>query len=177
MSRVAKATIFIPNGININITNQSISIKGRNGVLEKVLHKDVVIKYENNTLKFYPRSLSDNCWIQSGTARSLVNSMIIGVDKGFEKKLHLIGVGYRVSIKENNIILSLGFSHIINYNLPKNITAVCPSQTEIIIKGIDKQLVCQVAAKIRSYRKPEPYKGKGIRYDNEFVKIKESKKK
>lgn len=177
MSRVAKSKILIPEGVNIDINNNIISIKGKNGVLKKLLHKKVFIKNKNNTLKFYPSDISNNCWVQAGTERSLINSMIIGVSKGFEKKLNLIGVGYKANIEQNYIVLYLGFSHTIKYFLPKKITATCPIQTEIIIKGINKQLVNQVAAKIRSYRKPEPYKGKGIRYENEFIKIKESKKK
>lgn len=178
MSRVAKATIFIPHGVNVKIINYIIFIEGKNGKLKKNIHHNVVIKHENNSLNFHPQKIfSRNCWAQAGTTRALINKMIIGVNKGFTRKLQLIGVGYRVSVKENKVILSIGLSHNITYILPDHVTALCPSQTEIIIKGIDEQLVEQVAADIRSYRKPEPYKGKGIRYENEFIKIKESKKK
>lgn len=178
MSRVAKATIFIPDGVKIKINEFSILVKGKNGELTKNIHHNVVIKCKKNHLNFYPQKIfSKNCWAQAGTARALVYKMIVGVSEGFTKKLQLIGVGYKAVVQSNKLILSIGLSHNINYILPNKIIALCPSQTEIIIKGIDEQLVKQVAANIRSYRKPEPYKGKGIRYENEFIKIKESKKK
>lgn len=179
MSRVAKTNIKIPDNVSVKINDNTILIKGKKGSLKKIIHPDVKIKYENNTLSFSLNKIqiSNNGWAQAGTTRSLINSMIEGVSIGFEKKLQLVGVGYKVNINNNKIILFVGFSHTINYLLPENITAECPSQNEIIIKGIDKQIVKQIAAIIRSYKRPDPYKGKGIRYENEFIRIKESKKK
>lgn len=179
MSRIAKANIFVPSNVKIKIDNQKIFIEGKNGKLNVSIHFSVKVKYKNNILKFLPYKniKRQNSWAQAGTTRSLVYSMILGVTKGFDKKLNIIGVGYRVFIKDNILNLILGFSHVIYYKIPNNIKITCPNQNEILIQGINKQLVKQTAAEIRSYRRPEPYKGKGIRYDNEVVKIKEAKKK
>lgn len=179
MSRVAKTNIKIPHDVSVKIKNNKILVEGKKGCLEKKIHPDVNIIHENNVLSFTlnKNQKSNNGWAQAGTMRSLIYSMIQGVDKGFKKKLQLVGIGYKVNIQGNKIVLFIGFSHTINYFLPKNITAECPSQNEIIIKGIDKQVVKQIASVIRSYKIPDPYKGKGIRYDNEFIRIKESKKK
>lgn len=177
MSRVAKMPIIIPNDIEVNIKGQFITIKNKNNELNYVINKSVDVNYNNNILTFKPKIGFIDGWIQAGTTRSILNSIIIGITEGFTKKLQLIGVGYRVSVKDNIINLLLGFSHAINHKLPVGIVAECPSQTEIVLKGADKQLVGQVAADLRSYRPPEPYKGKGIRYANEIINIKEAKKK
>lgn len=180
MSRIAKKVIIVPSNVCVTLINQLIIVKGNYGKLKKTIHKSVQIDYVNSCLTF--KSRIDNStlgWAQAGTARSIINSMIIGVTEGFSKKLQLVGVGYKIVVGDNlqNLEMSLGFSHNINYVLPKGITAENVSQVEIIIKGIDKELVGQVAAKLRAYRKPEPYKGKGIRYINEIIRVKEAKKK
>lgn len=177
MSRVAKATILIPDGVKVKINNNLIIIKGKNGELNKNINENIIVKYENNSLNFLPKVINKYYWALAGTTRSLIHKMIIGVSQGFIQKLQLFGVGYRAIIQENKVVLSLGLSHNILYKIPENIKISCPSQTEIIIQGIDKQLVKQVAADIRAYKKPDPYKGKGIRYDKELIRIKESKKK
>lgn len=178
MSRVAKRPIIVPSDINVKLNLQIISIEGKYGYLSRTIHNAVRIKYLDQKIIFLPRLGFANSWAQAGTSRALVNSMIIGVSKKFTKKLQLAGVGYRVSMTKDNIInMSLGYSHPIFYSLPKGISIENPSPTEIIIQGIDKQLVGQIAANLRAYRIPEPYKGKGIRYSDEIVRIKEAKKK
>lgn len=178
MSRVAKCPIIIPIGVNVKLNFQLISIQGKHGDLSRTIHQSVKIKHLENKIIFTPRLGFSDGWAQAGTSRALVNSMILGVSKKFNKKLQLSGVGYRISINKGNIIsMSLGYSHPITYSLPEGIYAESPSPTEIIIIGIDKQLVGQIAANLRSYRVPEPYKGKGIRYSDEVVRIKEAKKK
>ncbi|WMY96580.1 MAG: 50S ribosomal protein L6 [Arsenophonus sp.] len=177
MSRIAKMPIVIPFDVNVKLDGQIITIKGKNGELTRKIHEFVKIKYFDNQLTFlFSKSFID-ARTQAGTARSLVNAMVIGVTEGFTKTLQLVGIGYRVSINEKIISLSLGFSHLITYKLPVSVFATCPSQTEIILKGANKQLIGQVAAELRSYRPPEKYKGKGIRYANEIIITKESKKK
>ncbi|GFN45093.1 50S ribosomal protein L6 [Candidatus Regiella insecticola] len=177
MSRVAKAPVVIPAGVEVKLNDQVISIKGKNGELTYTVHPAVKVEVtEKNTLIFELHQGADN-WAQAGTTRSLVNAMIIGVTEGFTKKLVLVGVGYRASVKNNWVELALGFSHPIKHQLPQGITAECPSQTEIVLKGANKQVVGQVAADLRAYRSPEPYKGKGVRYADEVVRIKEAKKK
>ncbi|CUX95717.1 50S ribosomal protein L6 [Candidatus Mikella endobia] len=178
MSRVAKTPIKIPAGVEITFQGKNILIKGNKGELIGTINEYINVQYDNNQLFFAPNRKTDtNSWAIAGTTRALINGMVIGVTHGFIKKLQLVGVGYRVTIKDNIVNLSLGFSHLINYNLPVGITAECPIQTEIIIKGANKQLVGQVAADLRNFRRPEPYKGKGIRYADEIVRIKETKKK
>ncbi|ANS84303.1 50S ribosomal protein L6 [Vibrio scophthalmi] len=177
MSRVAKAPVAIPAGVEVKLNGQEVTVKGAKGELTRVLNNAVVIAQEENNLTFGPREGVVNAWAQAGTARALVNNMVIGVTEGFVKKLTLKGVGYRAAIKGNAVGLTLGFSHPVEHELPAGITAECPSQTEIIITGCDKQVVGQVAADIRSYRAPEPYKGKGVRYADENVRTKEAKKK
>lgn len=178
MSRIAKCPIVIPSDINIKLNCQLISIEGKYGHLSRTIHKSVEVKKSNNQITFFPRSGFSDGWAQAGTSRSIVNSMIIGVSKKFSKTLQLSGVGYRVSVVKDNIInMSLGYSHTIIYHLPNNIHVKNPSSTEIVIYGVDKQLVGQVAANLRSYRLPEPYKGKGIRYLDEVIRMKEAKKK
>lgn len=175
MSRVAKAPVVIPAGVEVLLNGQEITVKGSNGTLSRVFHEDVIVAKEENELKFSIANGKSSA--QAGTARALANNMVIGVTKGFEKRLQLVGVGYRAAVKGKVIDLTLGFSHPVNYELPEGITAECPSQTEIVLKGADKQVIGQVAANIRAYRKPEPYKGKGIRYSDEHVRRKEAKKK
>ncbi|QCI17307.1 50S ribosomal protein L6 [Buchnera aphidicola (Aphis helianthi)] len=178
MSRVAKRPISIPKDIKIKLDSQLISVQGKYGCLSRTIHSAVEVKHLNNIITFKARLGFSNGWAHAGTLRALVYSMIIGVSEKFSKKLQFSGVGYRVSITQNNTInMSLGYSHPILYSLPPHIEVEYLSPTEIIIKGVDKQLVGQVAANLRSYRKPEPYKGKGIRYSDEIVRVKEAKKK
>ncbi len=177
MSRVAKAPVAIPAGVEVKLNGQEVAIKGAKGELVRTFNPAVVISQEDNQMTFAPREGFANAWAQAGTARALVNSMVVGVTEGFTKKLTLKGVGYRAAIKGNAVGLTLGFSHPVEHELPAGIKAECPSQTEIVITGCDKQLVGQVAADIRAYRSPEPYKGKGVRYADEIVRTKEAKKK
>ena len=177
MSRVAKAPVAIPAGVEVKLNGQEITVKGAKGELTRVVNNAVVVAQEENNLTFGPKEGVANAWAQAGTARALVNNMVVGVTEGFTKKLTLKGVGYRAAMKGNSVALTLGFSHPVEHALPEGIKAECPSQTEIIITGCDKQVVGQVAADIRSYRAPEPYKGKGVRYADENVRTKEAKKK
>lgn len=178
MSRIAKNPIFIPSCVDIKLKGQKILIKGKNGELTYIFHKSVTIEEKKSFLCFSVNLNYVDSWAQAGTCRALVYSMIVGVTEGFSKKLQLVGVGYRVSVTKKNIInMSLGYSHPIEYPLPFGVIAEIPSQTEIILKGADKQLIGQVAANLRAYRVPEPYKGKGIRYENEIIRVKEAKKK
>ena len=177
MSRVAKAPVVIPAGVEVKLNGQEITIKGGKGELTRVFNDAVVVSQEDNNIVFGPREGVANGWAQAGTARALVNNMVIGVNEGFSKKLILKGVGYRAAMKGDAVGLTLGFSHPVEHVLPEGVKAECPSQTEIVVTGCDKQLVGQVAADIRSYRRPEPYKGKGVRYADEVVRTKEAKKK
>ena len=177
MSRVAKAPVAIPAGVEVVLNGQEISVKGKNGTLKRSINAGVVITKEENVLKVAPREGFAGADAQAGTARALVNNMVIGVTAGFERKLQLVGVGYRAQAKGKTVGLSLGFSHPVEHELPEGVTAECPTQTEIVLKSADKALLGQVAADIRSYRRPEPYKGKGVRYANEVVRTKEAKKK
>ena len=177
MSRVAKAPVAIPAGVTVTLSGQDIKVKGPVGELSHTIHSLVVVSQEENNLITNIACEDKNAWAQAGTARALINNMIEGVSKGFEKKLVLQGVGYRAKAAGQSLDLSLGFSHPIKHTIPKGITVETPSQTEIVLKGADKQEVGQTAANIRAYRKPEPYKGKGIRYSDENVRRKEAKKK
>ncbi|SES66216.1 50S ribosomal protein L6 [Thorsellia anophelis] len=177
MSRVAKAPILIPAGVEVVVNGQEISVKGKNGTLNSTINKSVKVAKEENQIVFSPVDGATDGWSQAGTARSLINNMVVGVTEGFTKKLQLVGVGYRAAIKGNSVALTVGFSHPVEHPLPAGVNAECPSQTEIVLKSNDKQLLGQVAADIRSYRRPEPYKGKGIRYSDEVVRSKEAKKK
>jgi len=180
MSRIAKKPIFIPNNVNITLSEQVVKVQGKLDELTCIVHDSVLVRHENSYL-FFSSKIDNNIqgWAQAGTTRSVISSMVVGVTVGFSKKLQLFGVGYRISIAEDskNLNMSLGYSHIINYILPHGITVESISPVEIIVKGSNKQLVGQTAANLRSYRKPEPYKGKGIRYYNEIVRVKEAKKK
>jgi large subunit ribosomal protein L6 len=177
MSRVAKAPVAIPAGVTITLSGQDIKVKGPVGELSRTIHSDVVISPDENNIVTNIVAEVKGAWAQAGTARALINNMVEGVSKGFEKKLVLNGVGYRAKAAGKNLNLSLGFSHPVDHAIPEGITVETPSQTEITLKGADKQLVGQTAANIRAYRKPEPYKGKGIRYSDEHVRRKEAKKK
>lgn len=177
MSRVAKAHVAIPAGVTITLSGQDIKIKGPMGELSHTIHSDVVVSQEEDNLITNIVADVKGAWAQAGTVRSLINNMVEGVSKGFEKKLLLNGVGYRAKAAGKSLNLSLGFSHPVDHAIPEGITVETPSQTEIILKGADKQLVGQTAANIRAYRKPEPYKGKGVRYADENVRRKEAKKK
>ena len=177
MSRIAKAPVDIASGVEISIAGQEVTVKGKNGTLSRVFNDAVEIVQEDNQVKALPREGMANAWAQAGTARSLLNAMVIGVTEGFEKKLQLNGVGYRAQAQGNKLNLTLGFSHPVAYEMPAGISVETPSQTEIVVKGADKQVVGQVAANIRGYRPPEPYKGKGVRYSDEVVRRKEAKKK
>lgn len=177
MSRVAKMPIALPAGAEATITDQAITVKGPLGTLSQTLNGLVKVQNTNGTLTFDVANDSREANAMSGTIRALVNNMVVGVTKGFERKLTLVGVGYRAQAQGDKLNLSLGFSHPIAYALPAGIKAETPTQTEILIKGIDKQRVGQVAAEVRAYRSPEPYKGKGVRYADEVVKLKETKKK
>ncbi|CZF85446.1 50S ribosomal protein L6 [Grimontia kaedaensis] len=177
MSRVAKAPVVIPAGVEVKLNGQEITVKGSKGELTRVINDAVELSQEDNAVKFAPREGVAKANAQAGTARALVNNMVVGVTEGYTKKLILKGVGYRAAMKGNSVALTLGFSHPVEHELPAGIKAECPSQTEIVLTGTDKQLVGQVAADIRAYRQPEPYKGKGVRYADEVVRTKEAKKK
>jgi large subunit ribosomal protein L6 len=176
MSRIAKAPIAVPAGVEVTLAGQEIKVKGKNGELTRVVNDAVEVALNDNVITTAPRDVA-NAWAQAGTARALINNMIQGVNEGFEKKLQLVGVGYRAAVKGKVLDLTLGFSHPVNFEIPEGITVEAPSQTELVVKGADKQLVGQTAANIRSYREPEPYKGKGVRYADEHVRRKEAKKK
>jgi len=177
MSRVAKKPITIPAAVDVKISGDAIEIKGAKGVLQSVIHNAVEIKQEDGALTFAARGGSKEANAMAGTTRALVSNMVVGVTEGFVKKLTLVGVGYRAQMQGKSLNLTLGFSHPVNYSIPDGITIEMPSQTEVVVSGIDKQIVGQVAADIRAYRPPEPYKGKGIRYNDEVIVRKEAKKK
>lgn len=177
MSRIGKAPVAIPSEVNVTIDGQKIIAKGSKGELKLVLHPYIEAVQEEGLVKLKPVKETSDHWAMCGTMRSLVNNMILGVSQGYEKKLQLIGVGYRAQAQGQTLNLSLGFSHPVVFNVPTGITVETPTQTEILVKGTDKQQVGEVAAKIRAYRPPEPYKGKGVRYANERVIMKEAKKK
>ncbi|MBV34035.1 MAG: 50S ribosomal protein L6 [Rickettsiales bacterium] len=176
MSRVAKAAVSIPSGVEVNIKDGVISVKGAKGQLEQNLHNDVEIKVEDGEVTFAPKA-EVKSWAMAGTYRALVNNMVTGVSDGFEKKLKLVGVGYRAQVQGKKLNLSLGFSHPVEFEIPEGVTIEAPSQTDLVVKGANKQVVGQVAANIRAYRPPEPYKGKGVRYVDEYIVRKEAKKK
>ena len=177
MSRIAKSPIALGTGIEVKIDGQQVSVKGGKGNMEMAVHPAVEINQEDGQLLVKPRVDDKSGWTMAGTMRSLLNNMVIGVSDGFEKKLNLIGVGYRAQVKGKVLDLSLGFSHPIAFAIPEGVTIKTPSATEIIVSGSNKQKVGQTAAEIRAYRPPEPYKGKGVRYADEHVIRKEAKKK
>jgi large subunit ribosomal protein L6 len=177
MSRIAKEPVEIPSGVEFSQSGNVVTMKGSNGSLSLELNSEVELKQEDNALVVAPRSGSRFSTAVAGTMRSLLANMAKGVTEGFERKLELVGVGYRAQAQGNKVNLTLGFSHPIVHDVPDGVTVETPSQTEIVIKGADKQQVGQVAAELRRYRPPEPYKGKGVRYADERVMIKEAKKK
>lgn len=177
MSRVAKTPVAIPAGVDVSIKADQINVKGAGGTLS--LAQNVLVKISNNEgkLSFEPVNDSREANAMSGTMRQLVNNMVVGVSKGFEKKLSLVGVGFKASASGAKLNLAIGYSHPVNFEMPAGITVATPTPTEIVVKGADRQAVGQLAAEIRAVRPPEPYKGKGIRYSDEKVVIKETKKK
>ncbi|BBP42724.1 50S ribosomal protein L6 [Thiosulfativibrio zosterae] len=177
MSRIAKSPITLPSGVDVKVNGTMVTVKGAKATLEKQLNNKVVINIADNVINVSPVSESIENWAQAGTARALINNMVKGVTVGFEKKLILVGVGYRAKAEGQNLNLTLGFSHPVNHAIPAGITVETPTQTEILIKGADKQVVGQIASEIRGYRPPEPYKGKGVKYSDEFILRKEAKKK
>ncbi|WP_100641174.1 50S ribosomal protein L6 [Marinobacter salexigens] len=177
MSRVANNPVVLPSGVEVKLNGQEISVKGSKGALDFSIHQAVEVKQEENLLRFAARDGAQKSRALAGTTRALVNNMVTGVSAGFERKLQLVGVGYRAQAQGTKLNLTLGFSHPVSYELPEGITAETPSNTEVVIRGIDKQQVGHVAAEIRAFRPPEPYKGKGVRYADEQVRRKEAKKK
>ncbi len=177
MSRIGKQPVALPKGVEIKINGTEVSVKGPKGEIAKVFSPKVQIDIEENQVICRPQDGHDGQWAIVGTTRSILNNMVQGVTTGFEKKLQLVGVGYRAQAQGNKLNLSLGFSHPVVHEVPAGITVETPSQTEIVIKGADKQVVGQVAAEIRAYRPPEPYKGKGVKYADENILRKEAKKK
>ena len=177
MSRVAKNPIAVPSGVEVSIVSDAISVKGPLGTLKQALTGRVKVNLADGILQVAAADESREANAMSGTTRALLANMVLGVSKGFERKLTLVGVGYRAQAQGNKLNLSLGFSHPVEHVMPEGIKVETPSQTEILIKGADKQMVGQVAADVRAYRSPEPYKGKGVRYADEVVSLKETKKK
>ena len=169
--------ISIPSGVQVTLSEQEISVKGSKGALAHNIHSSVAVSQEGDVLNFVARENQAGAQAQAGTARAVIMNMLTGVNAGFEKKLELVGVGYRAQAKGKVLNLTLGFSHPVNYEVPEGVTVETPSQTEVVVMGIDKQKVGQVAAKIRAYRPPEPYKGKGVKYADEHIVRKEAKKK
>ena len=177
MSRVSNNPVFVPKNVEVSITSSEVTIKGPLGFLKQRLESNVSIEFSDSQLKITAKDATKFSNAISGTVRALLANMVKGVSDGFERKLLLVGVGYRAQATANMLSLTLGFSHFFDYAVPNGIKIETPSQTEIVIKGIDKQKVGQAAAEIRAYRRPEPYKGKGIRYSDEVIVIKETKKK
>ena len=177
MSRIAKYPVALPNGVETTIAEDQITVKGPRGTLVQPLTGDVTIELNDGQLTFVAANETRHANAMSGTVRSLVNNMVTGVSAGFTRKLLLVGVGFRAQVQGNAIKLQLGFSHDIVHELPAGVTAECPTPTEILLTGANKQVVGQCAAEIRAYRRPEPYKGKGVRYAEEHVALKETKKK
>lgn len=177
MSRIAKAPVSIPKGVDIKLEGNNVTVTGSNGQLSYDINSAVSLGIADSVIQVQWDKDDKKATAQAGTARAIVSNMIVGVSAGFEKKLALIGVGYRAQAKGNILNLALGFSHPVDFEVPVGVSVETPSQTEIVVKGSDKQLVGEVAAKIRAYRPPEPYKGKGVRYAEEHVARKEAKKK
>lgn len=177
MSRLTSTPVVIPKGVDITISGQDVAVKGDKGSLDYRMHDAVVLTQADNGLMFSGVANAENSIALAGTTRALVRNMVLGVSEGFIKKLTLVGVGYRAQAKGKTLNLALGYSHPIDYEVPEGITIETPSQTEVVVSGIDKQAVGQVAAEIRAFRPPEPYKGKGVRYADENVVRKEAKKK
>lgn len=177
MSRVANSPVALPSGVEVKLSGQDISVKGAKGEMGFAIHELVELVQEEGELKVRAKSEERGATAMAGTMRAIVQNMVTGVTDGFAKKLELQGVGYRAQAQGNKLTLQLGFSHPVEYTLPEGVNAETPSQTEIVISGVDKQRVGQVCAEIRAFRPPEPYKGKGVRYADEYVRRKEAKKK
>ena len=177
MSRIGKRPVTVPSGVTATVDGQTVKMKGPKGQLQFIVHDDVEVKFENGSVKVAPRSETNRAQAMYGTARAQVANLVEGVTKGFEKKLEITGVGYRAAMQGKNLQLALGYSHDVVYPIPEGITVTVPKPTEITITGSNSQRVGQVAAEIRSYRPPEPYKGKGVKYVDEFIFRKEGKKK
>jgi len=177
MSRIGKRPVTIPSGVTATVEGQTVKMKGPKGQLQFVVHDDVEVKFEDGAVKVAPRIETNRAQAMYGTARAQIANLVAGVTKGFEKKLEITGVGYRAALQGKNLQLALGYSHDVVYAIPEGIAITVPKPTEIVVTGNDSQRVGQVAAEIRSYRPPEPYKGKGVKYANEFIFRKEGKKK
>jgi large subunit ribosomal protein L6 len=177
MSRIGKKPVTVPSGVTATVEGQTVKMKGPKGQLSFVVHDDVEVKFENGVVTVAPRVETNRAQALYGTARAQVANLVAGVTKGFEKKLEITGVGYRAALQGKNLQLALGYSHDVVYKIPEGIAITVPKPTEIVINGNDIQRVGQVAAEIRSYRPPEPYKGKGVKYSDEFIFRKEGKKK
>jgi large subunit ribosomal protein L6 len=177
MSRIAKAPIALPAGVEVSINGTEVTVKGAKESLTKTFNEAVSVSVEDSVVTCSPVDGAANGWAQAGTARAIINNMVTGVTSGFEKRLQLVGVGYRAKAAGKTLDLTLGFSHPVAHSIPEGITVETPTQTEIVIKGADKQMVGQVAAEVRAYRPPEPYKGKGVKYADERILRKEAKKK
>ena len=177
MSRIGKRPVAVPSGITANVAGQTVKVKGPKGTLEVVLHDDVSVALDGDRIKIDPRNETKRARAQWGTSRTLIANLIAGVTKGFEQRLEINGVGYRAAVQGKNLQLALGYSHDVVFAIPEGIAITVPKPTEIVIVGNDSQRVGQVAAEIRSYRPPEPYKGKGVKYADEFIFRKEGKKK
>ncbi len=177
MSRIGKKAVAIPSGVTASVEGQTVKVKGPKGALQLVLHDDVSAKVESGAVRVDPRAETKRARAMWGTSRTLVANLVAGVTKGFERRLEITGVGYRAAVQGKNLQIALGYSHDIVYPIPEGIAIAAPKPTEIVITGIDKQKVGQVAAEIRDFRKPEPYKGKGIKYAGEYIFRKEGKKK
>jgi large subunit ribosomal protein L6 len=177
MSRIGKKPVSVPSGVTADVDGQTVKVKGPKGALQAVLHDDVVVSMDKNAIKVAPRHETKRARSLWGTSRTQVANLMAGVTKGFEERLEITGVGFRAAVQGEQLNLQLGFSHDVNYPIPQGITIATPKPTEIVVTGIDKQQVGQVAAEIRGYRPPEPYKGKGVRYAGEYIFRKEGKKK
>lgn len=177
MSRIAKQPVEFGKDVNITLQGSALTVKGPKGTLSMNLNSEVEVESDDTSLRVRPRSRSGFATAVAGTTRSLINNMVTGVTSGFEKKLELVGVGYRAQAQGNKVNLTLGFSHPVQYDVPEGVTVETPATNEILVKGIDRQAVGQVAAELRRYRPPEPYKGKGVRYADERIVMKEAKKK
>jgi large subunit ribosomal protein L6 len=177
MSRIGKRAVPVPSGVTANIEGQTVKVKGPKGALQVVLHDDVEVKLESGAVKVDPRSETKRARAMWGTSRTLVANLITGVTKGFERKLEITGVGYRAAVQGKNLQLALGYSHDVVFPIPEGITIAATKPTELVVSGIDRQKVGQVAAEIRGFRPPEPYKGKGVKYAGEYIFRKEGKKK
>ncbi|MGO1249996.1 50S ribosomal protein L6 [Psychrobacter sp.] len=177
MSRVAKAPVTLPNGVSVTLNDRQVEVKGKNGSMSLRLHALVELKQEDDAIIFSPTVDSKEAMMHTGTMRALLNNYVTGVSVGFERRLQLLGVGYRAQSAGGKVTLNVGYSHPVEYTLPEGVTAETPTQTEIVLKSNDKQKLGQAAANIRGFRPPEPYKGKGIRYSDEHVVRKEAKKK